>query len=125
MKALTPEQVLQLHARVVERVGGSPGVRDRGAVEAALTRPFAEFDGVEAFPSVPDKAAALLHGLVTGHPFVDGNEHVGLAAMLIWLETNGYRLALDAEGRYSTTMRVAAGSLSVTALATLLADVID
>jgi death on curing protein len=125
MKTLTPEQVLQLHARLLERFGGSPGVRDRGALEAALARPFAEFAGVEAFPNVPDKAAALLHGLVTGHAFVDGNKRVGLAAMLIWLETNGYRLALDAEGRYAATMQVAAGSLSVTGLATLLADAID
>jgi len=125
MKALTPEQLLKLHARLMERFGGSPGVRDRGALEVALARPFAEFEGVEAFPSVPDKAAALLHGLVTGHAFVDGNKRVGLAAMLIWLEANGHRLALDAEGRYSTTMRVADGSLPVNALATLLADVID
>jgi len=125
MRSLTVEQVLRLHARLIERFGGAAGVRDLGALEGALGRPFAEFEGVSAFPDVHDKAAALFHGLVTCHAFVDGNKRVGLAATLVWLEVNGYRLALDAEQRYATTMRVADGTLSTDALANLLRDAID
>ena len=125
MKSLTVEQVLRLHARLLERFGGAAGLRDLGALEGAPGRPFAEFEGVSAFPELHDKAAALLHGLVTCHAFVDGNERVGLAATLIWLDVNGYRLALDAEQRYATTMRVADGTLSTEALAALLRDAID
>ena len=125
MRALTVTQVLRLHARLLERFGGAAGVRDQGALDGALGRPFAEFEGVAAFPEVHDKAAALFRGLVTCHTFVDGNERVGLAATLAWLEVNGYRLALDAGQRYATTMRVADGSLSTEALAKLLRDAID
>ena len=125
MRALTVAQVLRLHARLLERFGGAAGVRDLGALERALGRPFAEFEGVAAFPEVHEKAAALFHGLVTCHAFVDGNERVGLAATLVWLEVNGYRLALDADQRHATTMRVADGSLSTEALAALLRDAID
>ncbi len=124
MKHLTVEQVLRLHARLLDRFGGAPGVRDPGALDAALTRPFAAFGGYEAFPSVPEKAAALLHGLVTAHAFVDGNERVGLAATLVWLELNGHGLALDAEQRYRLTMRVADGSLGMSAPTDLLRNVI-
>jgi len=125
MRALTVEQVLRLHARLLERFGGAAGVRDLGALEGALGRPFAEFEGVPAFPEVQDRTAALWHGLVTGHAFLDGNKRVGLAATLIWLDANGYRLALDAEQRYATTMRIADGTLSTEAMATLLREVID
>lgn len=125
MRSLTVEQVLRLHARLLERFGGAAGVRDLGALEGALGRPFAEFEGVPAFPEVHDKAAALFHGLVTGHAFVDGNKRVGLAATLVWLEVNGYRLALDAEQRYATTILIADGTLSTEALAALLRDAID
>jgi hypothetical protein len=43
---------------------------------------------------------------------------------LLWLEVNGHGLALDAEQRYELTMRVADGSLGMSALAELLRDVI-
>jgi len=125
MRSLTVEQVLRLHARLIERFGGAAGVRELGALEGALGRPFAEFEGVSAFPDVHDKAGALFHGLITCHAFVDGNKRVGLAATLVWLEVNGYRLALDAEQRYATAMRIADGTLSTEALAALLREAID
>jgi death on curing protein len=124
MKQLTVEQVLRLHARLIDRFGGAPGIRDPGALDAALARPFAAFGGYEAFPSLPEKAAALLHGLVTAHAFVDRNERVGLAATLVWLSVNGYGIMLDAEQRYQVSMRIADGSLGTSALTDLLRDVI-
>ncbi len=124
MKHLTVQQVLRLHARLIDRFGGAPGVRDTGALDAALARPFAAFGGIEAFPSVPEKAAALLHGLATSHALIEGNARVALAVTLVWLEVNGYGLALDAEQRYQLTMRVADGSLSLTALTTLLREAV-
>ena len=124
MKHLTIEQVLRLHARLIDRFGGAIGVRDPGALDAALARPFAAFGGHEGFPSVPEKAAALLHGIVTAHAFVDGNERVGLAATLVWLEVNGHGLALDAEQRYRLTMRVADGTLGMSSLTDLLREAI-
>ena len=125
MNALSLEQVLRLHARLIERFGGEAGVRDPGLLESALARPFAEFGGVEAHPQVHEKAAALLHGLAMNHPFVDGNKRVALAALLIFLEVNGYRLALESEERYELTMRVASGSLTLEGLAENLRDAID
>ena len=124
MKHLTIEQVLRLHARLIDRFGGAIGVRDPGALDPALARPFAAFGGHEGFPTVPEKAAALLHGIVTAHAFFDGNERVGLAATLVWLEVNGHGLALDAEQRYRLTLRVADGTLGMSSLTDLLREAI-
>ena len=125
MKQLTIEQVLRLHARLIDRFGGATSARDPGALNPTLARPFAAFGGHEGFPTVPEKAAALLHGLVSAHAFVDGNERVGLAATLVWLEVNGHGLALDAEQRYRLTMRVADGSLGMSSLTDLLREAIS
>ena len=125
MKALSLEQVLRLHARLIERFGGETGVRDLGLLESALARPFAEFGGVEAHSQVHEKAAALMHGLATNHPFVDGNKRVALAALLIFLDVNGYRLAMASEERYELTMQVASGSLTVEEVAEILRDAVD
>jgi death on curing protein len=36
---LTPIELLAIHADLIERYGGSMGIRDRGLLEAALYRP--------------------------------------------------------------------------------------
>ena len=57
--------------------GLGAGVRDQGGVFAVLARPQSDYFGVELFPSVFDKAAALLHGFVTTQYFFDGNKRTG------------------------------------------------
>ncbi|WP_112235699.1 type II toxin-antitoxin system death-on-curing family toxin [Kocuria sp. BT304] len=47
--------------------------------------------GVELYPSLADKAAALLVGLSRNHPFVDGNKRTAIGAVSVFLLANGYR----------------------------------
>ena len=89
MEYLTVNEVLLLHARVIQRTGGSGGVRDMGLLESALARPRATFGGADLYPDLWTKAAALAHSLAQNHPFVDGNKRDALAAMGIFLELNG------------------------------------
>ncbi len=66
-------EALFYHRELIRRFGGADGVRDEGILNASLNRPFATFGGVDLFPSVEEKAAAMMHGIITGHPFIDGN----------------------------------------------------
>lgn len=77
---------------MVNRFGGSHGVRDIGLVESAVFRPQATFDGVDLYEDVLTKAAALLQSLLKNHPFVDGNKRTALTSAGIFLEMNGYML---------------------------------
>lgn len=88
----TLEQIMFLHAKLVERTGGSDGVRDAGLIESALMRADAAFGGVEAYPDIVEKAAAVCCGLIGNHGFVDGNKRIGIAAMLLILRKNGIAL---------------------------------
>lgn len=95
MKYLTPEQVLFIHARLIEETGGAHGVRDLGALLSALGRPRASFEGQDLYPSLEHKGAALMLSLIQNHPFVDGNKRTGVAALGLFLALNGHRLVAD------------------------------
>ncbi|MDD6032333.1 MAG: type II toxin-antitoxin system death-on-curing family toxin [Oscillospiraceae bacterium] len=91
MKILTKQQVLALHSALVGRFGGTDGVRDMGVLESALAAPFQTFGGEPLCPSLLAKAARLGFGLVSNHPFLDGNKRIGAHAMLVFLALNGVR----------------------------------
>jgi len=83
-----------LHGRSLAIFGGSPGLRDSGLLDSALARPRQVFAYAES-SSLAALAAAYAVGICRNHPFVDGNKRAGLLAALVFLETNGYRLAID------------------------------
>ncbi len=108
---LTPEVVLALHARQLERYGGGAGLRDRGLLESAVAQPQASFGGVYAHEGLFAMAAAYLFHIVSNHAFVDGNKRVGLLAAQVFLHLNGIVLLGESEAFYALTMGVAEGRL--------------
>lgn len=84
---LTVADVLGMHTVLMQRYGGAPGVRDPGALEAALFRPQTGY-----YDDILAEAAALMESLATNHPFVDGNKRIAFAAADVFLRINGYRL---------------------------------
>jgi death-on-curing protein len=109
---LTVAAALYLHEHLIRSFGGSPGLRDEGALKSALARPRATFGGQPLFPTLPEKAAALLESLCLNHPFVDGNKRVAYAAAGLYLEVNGWRLQAETEDAVSFMLEVAAGKRS-------------
>jgi death-on-curing protein len=98
--------------RVAERVLG-PGfeVRDPGLLESALARPRATVFGEDAYPTLDEKAAALLHSLTRNHALVDGNKRLGLAGVIAFYGMNGRRLIMTNNEAYDLVMSVASGEL--------------
>ena len=74
--------IIDLHAEALEEHGGAPGLRDKGALEAALARPRQILAYSEESVTVFDLAAALCVGICRNHPFVDGNKRAGFLALL-------------------------------------------
>jgi death-on-curing protein len=110
---LTINEVLLLHARLIQLTGGSRGVRDMALLESALARPRSSFEGTDLYPDLWTKAAALLHSLAQNHPFVDGNKRTALAAVGIFLELNGYALASSNEEAVDLIRRVVTGQMEL------------
>jgi len=84
---LTVADVLGLHLVLMQRYGGTSGVRDPGALEAALFRPQTGY-----YKDILAEAAALCESLAINHPFVDGNKRIAFAAMDVFLRINGWQL---------------------------------
>jgi death-on-curing protein len=110
---LTVEQVLFIHMRLVAETGGSPGVRDLDLLASAVGRPQASFGGQDLYPTVFDKAGALLDSLVRNHPFVDGNKRVGIAAAGLFLLRNSVRLTASNAELEQFTLQVARSEASM------------
>jgi len=58
---------------LIGRFGGALGIRDRGALESALTRPQSGY-----YADLIQEAAALWESLSQNHPFLDGNKRVAV-----------------------------------------------
>ena len=84
---LTVADVLGMHTVLMQRYGGTPGVRDPGALEAALFRPQTGY-----YDDIVAESAALMESLAIDHPFVDGNKRIAIAATDVFLRINGWRL---------------------------------
>ena len=84
---LTVADVLGMHTVLMQRYGGVLGLRDPGALEAALFRPQTGY-----YEDIVAQAAALLESLAINHPFLDGNKRVAFAAADVFLRINGWRL---------------------------------
>ena len=110
---LSVDQLLAIHSALRSEFGGRAGLRDRGALEAAVARPFATFDGEDLYPDVASKAAALLHSLVSNHPFVDGNKRTGVLAAELLLDVNGVDLVASDDEFEEMVMAVASGTLDI------------
>jgi death-on-curing protein len=54
------KDVLNIHDILVERFGGSKGIRDKGSLEAAINRPFATFDSKDLFHHLQTKLLQFL-----------------------------------------------------------------
>jgi death-on-curing protein len=94
---LTREDVLIIHADMILRYGGVPGVRDEGLLESALSMPAAGFGEQYLHPDAPAMAAAYLFHLVSNHPFIDGNKRVGAMSAYVFLDINGFDLTAPDE----------------------------
>lgn len=85
---LTLEEVFEIHQDMIERYGGSDGVRDRGLLESAIAAPQAGFGGEYLHADIYQMAAAYLFHITKNHPFVDGNKRVGAMATFVFLKLN-------------------------------------
>jgi death-on-curing protein len=108
--------VLAIHQTLIELYGGSNGVRDIGLVESAIARPQAAFGGYDAYPTLFEKAAVLMQGLIKNHGFVDGNKRTGTAVMSIFIKLNGRKLHLSDTQLEDLAVKVAEDKLDLESL---------
>ena len=68
MRYLTLNEVLLLYQAVIEKSGGTSGIRDLNVLESALAQPRQTFAGQDLYSSLVDKAVALGFSLILNNP---------------------------------------------------------
>ena len=111
MIVLTVEEITALHAKLIERTGGSHGLRDQSLLESAVYSALSAFGDREVYPTVEEKAARLMFALTNNHAFVDGNKRIGVFTMLMTLQLNSISLHYTQGELVSLGLLVAAGEM--------------
>ncbi|GHH83062.1 type II toxin-antitoxin system death-on-curing family toxin [Kitasatospora indigofera] len=110
MKYLSVMEILELAEYACQEQ--EVGVRDLGLLSSAAHRPESQMFGVEAYPGLFEKAAALLHSLAINHPFVDGNKRTAWMSAVVFLDLNGAEMTgIDQDAAYLLVVGVAAGEI--------------
>lgn len=112
------DDLLELARRLL---GDPPPVRDIGLLGSAVARPRTTVGGVDAYPSIWRKAAALLQSVVNNHALVDGNKRLGWLATAVFLELNEASVAeATNDDVYDLVLHVASSGITVDEIATSL-----
>ena len=119
MKYLTDKQVILLNALMIERYTPNErkGVKNVGLLQSALARPKQSAFGQEAYPTIWEKASALLASLIQNHAFHSANKRTGFASMKQFLWINGYNLVVDQKEAEDFTVMVVTEKPSIEEIA--------
>jgi death-on-curing protein len=104
-------EVERIHEILIDKFGGSKGIRDRGILESAINRPYQTFDQKELYPNPIDKATALFESLISNHPFIDGNKRTAYVLMRLMLLENDLDIVATPDEKYDFVLGAAMGEL--------------
>lgn len=93
---------------LIRRLGVGP-VRDLGLLDSAMARPRSSAFGMDAYPTIAIKAAALLHSLASNHPLVDGNKRLAWLATVVFLDLNRLEPKVSDDEAFDVVWQVASG----------------
>lgn len=111
LRWLTPAAVIAIHQQLIAGYGGVRGLRAPALLESALARPK-HVTSYKRNVTVPELAAAYAWGLLRNHPFTDGNKRIALAAMIVFLDLNGWELTCGEAEETATVLRAAASEIT-------------
>ena len=112
MKAISLEELLVFHRKIIEKTGGSKGIRDLNLIESALNRAFVTFESEDLYKDIIDKIAAITYGLIQNHGFVDGNKRIGIAVLLFLLKLNELKIRYSQEELIKLGLGIADGLIT-------------
>jgi death-on-curing protein len=98
-----------IHNILIDKFGGSKGIRDIGLLDSALARPFATFDNKDLYVDSVEKASAILESIIINHPFIDGNKRTAYVLMRLILMENDEDIVASQEEKYDFVISASKG----------------
>jgi death-on-curing protein len=98
-----------IHNILIDKFGGTKGIRDFRGLESALARPFSTFDNQDLYPNAVEKAAAIFERIIINHPFMDGNKRTAYTLMRLLLLENNLDIVASQDDKYSMVIMASKG----------------
>ena len=111
MVYLTLEEILEIRDRIAAAYHDHFEIMSFNGLMSALAAPRRSAFGAEAFPTLAEKAGALVYALVQNHPFWDGNKRIAAIALRQFVGYNGATLAASDAELEAFTTTIARGAL--------------
>lgn len=103
--------VENIHNILIDRFGGSKGIRDLASLEAGLARPYATYDEVDLYQTPVEKASALFESIIINHPFIDGNKRIAYVLLRLTLMDSGLDISSEQAENYSMIISSSKGEI--------------
>ncbi|MBK8032837.1 MAG: type II toxin-antitoxin system death-on-curing family toxin [Chloroflexi bacterium] len=120
MRYLSLSELIYINGTILKNpqiTSGKRHVRDIDLLQAAVLRPAASAFGKDAYPTLREKTAALLHSIARNHPFTDGNKRTATVGAVFMLAVNGERVVWEPTAALTTILQIAEGELDVPEIA--------
>lgn len=118
MKFATLEEIILIHDGIIEKIGGSLGLREPELLKSIIEKPATSFGGHDLYETIYDKASAFLEALCNYHVFVDGNKRTSIAALEYFLFINDYLVEATQGEKENFVLSIATKKLDMTEIAT-------
>lgn len=97
---ITAVTLIEIHDDIIQDFGGARGVRDIATLDHIVYR-------ASRTTVLTRRAAIVLYGIASGHPFVDGNKRTGFVVAESILEDQGFHLDISNEEMVEFMLEVA------------------
>ena len=87
---ITAQKIVEIHTDIIRDFGGASGIRDDATLDYVMYQ-------VNRSRKSLRKSAIILHGIATGHPFVDGNKRTAFVAADNLVRDRGYQISATDE----------------------------
>lgn len=112
MTEIKADLVVQFHTRLIDRFGGTHGLRDRNALDSTLASPFQTFDGIDLYPNTVLKIIRLSFLLVKNHCFLDGNKRIASLILLYLFHQENIHFLMSHNNMVDLYQKVASNKIS-------------
>ncbi|NJJ41826.1 type II toxin-antitoxin system death-on-curing family toxin [Paenibacillus apii] len=121
---LTKEEIVAAHYYMMRKMNDADqaGIKDHALLDSAVHRPEQSLFGEDAYPSLFEKAAALLESLVKNHCFHNGNKRTAYLAVKSFLMVNGYHLKMERLFAVEFIVDIAKGEYTFGQIASILRE---
>lgn len=109
MRIIT-KAIIELHDKIIKKSGGHTGIINIGNLDFSISQ-------ANATSNLVKKLANLLFGIISRHPFVDGNKRTALVLVETILRINGKTLISKEKDIWITLNKISTGQMNTKQIA--------